>query len=473
MSSRSGKKRRGAARVTDGPGTSTSSIEPDPTAHARSHRASRLRAAIVTGGAAKGLAVAVQLVSIGIAARSLGPEAFGSYLVLASLVAWLGLAAVGVGPGLTQRIALATAKGDSAGQAMAFSSAVTLTGLFVVVVAAVVLFVAWLATSGEASQSAIGSDVRMAAMLLVLATAAQVWLSIVEAAQLGHQEQHLTNVAYAIGLAAVLLVLIATGTVLTTVTAFVAATALPPLVAKAANATWYVARRPYLLTRRISMREAIGVVSTSAAFATVSLGSLASQQFGFLWLAFVAGPAAAVPLGVMLRLNLAAHGLVAVVTQPLWPALADAVARRDSAWARHAYVRSSWLTGTYAAAYALGLVIMGSVLVQVWTGTTVQVPPLMMFLFGLYFVVGVWAHVNAITLVGLGKVWVAAGVLCVEAAVSSVGAVVLTAQFGATGVIVSLLIATALVSATLLPLVVRRSWPVATAFVEPRPGEVR
>lgn len=457
--------------MTGGPSTrSASSVEPDPGAGARNHRSTRLRAAVITGGVAKVLAVAVQLLAIGIAARALGSEAFGSYLVMASLVAWLGLAAVGVGPGLTQRIALATAKEDAAGQATAFSSSVALTAVLVVVVSAVVLIVAWVATAGDQSGSANGSDIRTAALLLVFATAVQVWLSIFEAAQLGHQEQHLTNMSYAVGLASVLFILVVAGPDLTTVTAFVSATAFPPLVAKIANATLYVARRRYLLTRHVSMREATGVLSTSAAFAAISLGSLASQQLGFLWLAFVAGPAATIPLGVMFRLNLAAHGVVAVVTQPLWPAVADAIARHDSAWARRAYGRASWLTGAYAAVYAVGVVTMGSLLIEVWTGTHVEVPPLMMFLFGLYFVVGVWAHVNAITLVGLGKVWVAARVLCVEAFVSILGAALLTAQFGATGVITSLLIATAFVSAILLPLVVRRSWPSGARSVEGHGG---
>jgi O-antigen/teichoic acid export membrane protein len=240
-------------------------------------------------------------------------------------------------------------------------------------------------------------------------------------------------------------------------------------VAKIANAVLYVTRRRYLLTRGVSIRAAAGILSTSLAFAAVSLGSLASQQVGFLWLAHVAGPAAAVPLGVMLRLHAAAFGVVLLVTQPLWPAVADAVARHDSAWARRAYRRASWLTVLYAAAYGVGLVTAGSLLIRVWTGTHVQVPLPMMFLFGLYFIAGVWQHVNAITLVGLGKVWVAARVLCLEAAIASVGAVMLMTPFGAMGVIVAFLVATAAVSGTLLPPLVRRSWPADLRSVGPPP----
>lgn len=455
--------------MTGGPGPIREpSIDADPTARARRHRSARLRAAVVTGGAAKGLSVAVQLVAVGIAVRALGPDAFGSYLVMASLVAWLGLAAVGVGPGLTQRIAIATANDDVAGQATAFSSSVALSGLFVLLGAAAVFIVARVGISSEQSQSALSGDVRMAALVLGLATAAQVWLSVVEAAQLGHQEQYFANVFQALGLACVLVILLTAGPTLGTVTAFVAATACPPLVAKVANAALYVARRRYLLTWHFAIREAASVLSTSMAFAVMSIGSTASQQVGFLWLAFVAGPAATVPLGVMFRLNSAAFGVVYLVTQPMWPAVADAVARHDSVWARRAYRRASWLTVLYAAAYAVGLVTLGSLFVRLWTGPQVEVPQLMMFLFGLYFVVLIWAHVNAITLVGLGRVWVAARVTGLEAVVSILGALLLVAQFGATGVILSLLIATASVSATLLPLVVRRSWPLASRIVEAR-----
>lgn len=430
----------------------------DPTAHARRRRSTRLRAAIITGGAAKGLAVAVQLTAVGIAIRALGPVAFGSYLVMASLVAWLGLAAAGVGPGLTQRIARATANDDVAGQATAFSSSVAVSGLFILVATAAVAVIARVILFGEHATSELDGDVRTAAAVLGMATAAQVWLSVVEAAQLGHQEQYFANVFQAGGLAIVLVILLVAGPAFSTVTAFVTATALPPLLTKLANAMLYLVRRRYLLTRRFSIREAAAVLSTSVGFAAVSLGATASQQLGFLWLAFTAGPAATVPLGVMFRLNSAASGLVALVTQPLWPAVADAVARRDTLWALRAYRRVSRLTVLYAAAYAVGLMALGTTLIQLWTGTYVEIPRLMMFLFGLYFVAGVWAHVNAITLVGLGKVWVAARVTFLEAVVSSLGAVLLVAQFGGTGVILSLLIASAIMSGRLLPVAVRRSW---------------
>jgi O-antigen/teichoic acid export membrane protein len=430
----------------------------DGTAGVRRHRSTRLRAAVVTGGVAKALAVATQLVAIGIAARALRSDELGTYLVMASVVAWLGLAAVGVGPGLTQRIAVANANGDVAGEATAFSSSIALAGLFVVIVSGAVLIVATAATSGGTMQSVVTDDVRTAALILGLATATQVWLSIFEAAQLGHQEQYVANAFYALGLACTLVILLLIGSALATVTAFVGATVVPPLLARIGNAGLYVARRRYLLTRRISMRAARGVLSTSVAFAALSLGSVASQQIGFLWLAHSAGPAATISLGVMFRLNTAAYGVVALVTQPFWPAVADAVARHDSAWARRAYRRASWLTVTFALAYGAGLVTVGPLFIDLWTGAHVVVPPALMLLFAIYFVVGVWAHVNAITLVGLGRVWSAALVLIVEAGLSSGGAILLIGTLGATGVIVALLIATTAISAILLPLLVRRSW---------------
>lgn len=447
--------------MTGGPNSHQAPIDADHMTQARKYRSVRLRAAVATGSAAKGLSFCVQLIAVGVAVRALGSEAFGSYLVMASLVSWLGLAAVGVGPGLTQRIAVATANDDAAGQATAFSSSVALSGLIIIVASACVLTMAGVAISGEQGTTAINADVRTAALVLFLVTAIQVWLSVVEAAQLGHQEQYFANAFQSAGNATVLALLLLGGHSLGTVTAFVVVTACPPLLAKIGNATLYVARRPYLLARHLSIREAAGILSTSIAFAALSLAATASQQLGFLWLAFVAGPAAAVPLGLMFRLNSAASGMVGLLTQPLWPAVADAVARRDLAWARRAYRGASQLTVSYAIAYAVGLGTVGGVFVRAWTGVDLDVPQLLLVLFGLYFVVGVWAHVNAITLVGLGNVWLAARIICLEAIISCAGALLLVAQFGATGVILSLLIATASVSATLLPLAVRWSWPSA------------
>lgn len=440
----------------------------DPPTAPHQRRTKRLRAAVVTGGAAKGLAVAVQLLAVGVAIRTLSPAALGSYLVMASLVAWLGLAAAGVGPGLTQRIAIATANDDVASQAKAFSSSVGLAGILLLLAAVTSITVAQVILFRDPSLSSIEGDIRTAALVLGIATAAQVWLSVVEAAQLGHQEQHVVNVSQSVGLIGVLAILVGAGSGLTTVTAFVVATAGPPLLAKLVNAIVYVAKRRYLLTRDLSLKESMGVLSTSVAFAAVQLGAIASQQVGFLWLAATAGPAATIPLGVMFRLHTAAAGVVGLVTQPMWPAVADAVALRDTSWARRAYRRASWFTVSYAAAYAVGLMTVGNLLVQVWTGSEVAIPPLMMFLFGVYFVVAVWAHVNAITLVGLGEVWIAARVIGIEAVVASVGAILLVGPLGPTGVILATFVASATVGAILLPIAARRSWPAAGDTVRAR-----
>ena len=238
-------------------------VEGDIGAQSRRRRSTQLGAAVATGGAAKALAIVVQLLSVGIAVRALGTQAFGSYLVMASLVTWLGLAAVGVGPGLTQRIAMATANDDPAAQATAFSSSVALSGLLVFSVTAAVFLVARLAISTDQGHTGLTADVRTAASVLFLATAAQVWLSVVEAAQLGHQEQYFANIFQSLGLGVVLSILLVAGPALATVTAFVLVTACPPVVAKVVNAALYTARRRYLLTDT-SPSERLGTSSRRA-----------------------------------------------------------------------------------------------------------------------------------------------------------------------------------------------------------------
>jgi O-antigen/teichoic acid export membrane protein len=424
---------------------------------ARSHRARRVRAAVASGAGAKTLGIAVQLISVGIAARSLRPEALGSYLVIASLVGWLGLAAVGVGPGLTRKIAVLAAAGDRRGQAMAFSSSLSLAAVFLLAAGAAVVLLAR-PVIGNAGHSVSDGDIQTAVAILGLATGLQVWLSVLEAAQLGHLEQHFTNVFQGLGQIGVLVILVAAGPALVTVTAFVIATAIPPLVAKAINAIVYVWRHAYLVTNEVSFRQAGGVLSTSLAFAAVSLGSLASQQFGFLLLAATSGAQSAVPLGVMLRLTYAAFGLVSLVTQPLWPAMADAVARDDAVWARRIYRRVSLGALAYSCTFAAGLAAFGGMGIRAWAGPQVAIQPPMLVLFGLYFIALVWAHVNAITLVGLGRVWAAGGVFLLEAAVSVLGALLLVPSLGELGAVISLLLATSLVSCVLLPRLVGGSW---------------
>src|SRR4029079_16951165 len=82
--------------------------------------------------------------------------------------------------------------------------------------------------------------------LLAMILLAQTLLSVVEAAQLGHQEQHHFN-AMAMGgnltsAAAIVLVAVFAPTVV----GMVAAVGVPPVCFRIANAVWFMRGRPYL-----------------------------------------------------------------------------------------------------------------------------------------------------------------------------------------------------------------------------------
>ncbi len=424
----------------------------------RAQRWRRLRASIATGTLARGLSTVTQLVSVAVAVRQLGPEAFGSFVVISALVGWLGLTSVGVGPGLTRQIAASAAVNDRRTEARAFSSSFVIIGAIGLVGAIVVVAVFQTGEPAIGAVDQLAEDIRSATLLLALLAFGQAWLGVIEAAQLGHQEQYWANGFQATGSITALVLLLTLGSSLHTITEYVLVVIVPIAIARFVNAWLYLRRRTYLLTRHLSVREAAAVAKSSASFAVIQAGSYASQQVGLVWLATVGGVAAAAPLGVMFRLTSAAAGPVALITQPLWPAIADAAARHDPSWARSAYRRTSLALLAYAIAVAVAVVSIGPALLRGWVGTSVHVETSTLALVGAYFVAGVWAHLNAITLVGLGRMWTAAAVICLEATISIAGALLLAGQFGIDGVLAALLAAVTIVSGFLLPLAVSRSW---------------
>jgi O-antigen/teichoic acid export membrane protein len=78
------------------------------------------------------------------------------------------------------------------------------------------------------------------------------------------------------------------------------------------------------------------------------------------------GPEASARMTVALRVCLTALGILAVISQPLWPAFAEAAAKGDSPWIRRSLVRGSLLMMTVAVAGSALLVAAGGPFLRWW-----------------------------------------------------------------------------------------------------------
>ena len=429
-------------------------------------RLRRFRLAVATSLVAKTASLALQFAAIPVALHVLGPASFGLFVTISSLVSWMGLASVGIGPGLTLGIARAVAKADVESERAYFWTSVslmtTISTLLALVVTGAFLVVPASSLTGVADPL-MARDAGTSLVIIGLLSAAQLLLSVVDAARLGYQELHISNLWTLISTGMSFIALLELGSVSRTIAFLIVALNAPPIVVRVLNGGFLLRDHANLRPPRHIFKVGLArqILLVGIGFAAVSLASFLSQQVGLVLLAQREGPQAVAAPGTMLRLIMLASSAVAMLTLPLWPALTDATARAETGWARSAFRRVLTLSLAYSAAVCVTLLLFGQQLVRIWTGGALVMDQTMMMMFALYFPLGVWSHVHAMTLVGLGKIRVTAVVLLVESIIAVVTALVGIPMLGGTAIPLALLGSTAVVSGWLLPLIVARAFAVA------------
>jgi len=444
--------------VTSGPPASPADSPRRP----RPSAAKRIGLATTTGLGAKALGLGAQVVAVAVAVRSLGADGFATYVVIASLVSWMSLAGLGVAPGLTLGVARASATDDRAEEARLFSAALlSMTAVAsILIVGAAVLGVSGIVdelTSGWLGAG--GGDASAAVIVMVLLLAVQLVVVVPEAAQLGLQEQHISNLWAGFGSAAAILAMLVAGGGVTSVTAFVLISQGPQITARATNGILFTVGHRHRLRAAPKMRfwrHARTILGSGAAFAGLSLASYLMLQGGVLVMAATTDAASVALAGVMARgYMLVASGL-SLLTTPTWPAIAGARSRGDVAWVRRTYRVLLGSGLAYATVWAVIVLLGFEDLIGAWTGSEPTSNPALRAFLAAFLVVNAWGHVNAMTLVGLGALGFTALVLIAEAVVVLVIIFAVAPIASVTGYAAALAAGAALVSGWILPLRVFR-----------------
>jgi O-antigen/teichoic acid export membrane protein len=129
------------------------------------------------------------------------------------------------------------------------------------------------------------------------------------------------------------------------------------------------------------------------------------------------GPADVALFGVFISLTVMQLGFVVMLSTPTWPAVAEALARDDKAWARKAAKRL-YLYGTgFALCSALGLIALGPWVLPLWLGKEFSnTDRFLLACYGLYFIAHVWRHLNHTMMIGTGQVSKLVGIQLLESA---------------------------------------------------------
>jgi O-antigen/teichoic acid export membrane protein len=383
-----------------------------------------IRLAVVTSFLSKGGTALLQLLSIPIAVRVLGRDAFGVYSVVNVTLGIVALMQVGIGPALAHGLSGAKARGVEGESRQLASSAFFMTaglaGLAGLLLAAVLarvplpwLFGAEFAGMEDILRPALWTGVVLFLMMFLLNLTDRMREGLLEtsANNLWGAAGNLTAAA-AVGIGIWFI---------PQVWFLVLSVYGAQVLAKLGNTVALWRRHPDVrpawarfdpATAKLLFRDGMAF-SASALVA----GVVEYYLCGFL-VGHHGGPDMIALYGVLVQITILQLGFVMMVSTPTWTAVAEALARGDRPWAKGAALRLYLYGSAFAICAFAGLVLLGPTVFAIWLGEDFAGIPRSLFAcYGFYFVAHVWRHLNHAMMIGTGQVGKLARVQFAESAV--------------------------------------------------------
>lgn len=414
----------------------------------RSRRRDRaLVTTFLTGASLQVSIVLASLLSLPFVTRALSADEFGVLSLLTSLTTILSLADLGVGAALALRLGmLRDLDTDEAGATVttALVFAACTGGALAMAGVVSVAFVPWSAWLGAESvgESAVDAGVLTMAVCAGLYVVAGLGSRILFGLQRGSVANLVTLVAGLLGSAASILAAYAGAPL----AVFVACSLGAPAVVWAMATAWLlVGPRPLVRphfgrTGRVRVRTLAG---QSSAFFVIAATGLVAYQSGPFFAASALGAAAAGVLSVATRLFALVSQFFYPILMQFTPAVAEARAHGDDAWARTRLYRMAGLTGVLATLASGVLVVGGGPLVATVLSAALEPHESLLWALAAWTVFGVATGPWFFYLDAVGLVWSHATMSAVMMFVSLPTAFVLTRAWGISGPVWANLFATA------------------------------
>jgi O-antigen/teichoic acid export membrane protein len=370
----------------------------------------RIFQAVLTSLAGRGVGVIVSLISIPLTVRYLGAERYGVWVTVSTLLAWLNIADLGLGSGLTNALSECYGK-DRRDLAQSYVATTfwVLVGVGGALGGAFLITWPWLDwpalfnVHSAQARAEVGPAMALAIAIFLL----NFPLSIVVKIYGAYQEGAIANSWATAGNLASLLALIAATRVEGGLVWLVVAVSGTLLLVTAANALWLFWRHKPWLKPRVSAirRESVRrLVGTGGMFFVLQIASLLILQTDNVIIAHYLGARQVTPYSVAWRLFSYSTLPQVLIFNALWPAYGEAFTRRDTAWIKRTLRANALFSIVSTALLAAPLVLFGQIIIELWAGGD-AVPP-----FTVLAWMGCWsllfAAMNTTTCIlnGLGRV---------------------------------------------------------------------
>jgi O-antigen/teichoic acid export membrane protein len=399
------------------------------------------RAAMTTmsSGMSRAVSMLAGLITVPLTFRYLGPERYGLWMVMVSMIGTMGFADLGIGNGLVNTISEAHGRDDHSMAKEYVSSAFVMLSAIaaLLAVAAVVAypFLPWMrmfnVKSAEVAAEGSRAIVVMYAWFVI-----SIPLGVVGHVQWGLQRGFVSQVVGMVGglagLAITLVVIMLRGSLVW----LVLGSTVGSIGSIGANA-WVLFRAdPWLLPSWHAFRldAAKKILNLGLMFFVLQCAGVLAYTSDNIVIAQVMGAAAVAAYAVPQKLFNPVSQVFGMAVAPLWPAYGEAIARGDVAWVRRTFRGSLLLVLVILVPSCTILALAGPWILRVFFGKALHAPVSLLIVLGTWVVI---AAVSSATSTMLN----AAGILKPQAAIAMIAAssnllvsVLLTRRLGVIGV---------------------------------------
>ena len=373
------------------------------------NRSRLLRLSVFSSLFGKGFSVLTQLLALPLAASALGLERFGLYAMIASVFVAANMLTAFVSTSLSIRIVSATAKQVKHREVQLFSTAL----IFVIFEAAVIgillqvvlnfIDINYIFGLGSSIYTA---DLKNAIFAISFLIPLNIIFSLSESVRSGHQEQFVNNLLTAVANIGVIYSLFLVKSHPSICNLVIAVYGVP-ITARVINMALLLRGRPYLLPhfRLASYKVLRSLITIGAGFVLMQIGSFAFQQFPIIYIGRQTGANHAAYFMAMMQVISISGSLLIVFTQPLLPALSDALVRKDFKWIGKSYQLMLKNVAIYISIVAVLIGLFGEAIIEILLKNNVAIDPITQCLWATFFFIVAIEHIGYTYLAGLGKVW--------------------------------------------------------------------
>jgi O-antigen/teichoic acid export membrane protein len=415
----------------------------------------------VASGAARVIGLLASLITVPLTFRYLGPERYGLWMVLISIISVMSFADFGIGNGLINAISEAYGKDDRhLAKEYITSASVMLLGIaaFLALVGAVGYpLVPWMRLFNVKS-GAVAAEGAQAFLVLYCWFALSVPLGVITRAQAGLQQGYFPQIVGAFGSILSLLALLWVIALKGSLALLVFASTFGTIAATVVNGWILFREHPWLVPAWHAYRanSAVKIFKLGLMFFVLQCAFTVAYTSDNIVIAQILGAASVAAYAVPQKLFSFVSMVVGVAITPLWPAYGEALARGDVTWVRRAFLGSLWLGLAITVTACTLLAIAGPWILKVAVGKSLHAP------MSLLIVLAVWGVVSAVsvvisTLLNGAGVLKAQTVVVVIASLSNLAlSIFLTRRLGVMGVCLGSIITQLAISIPLFLWLIRK-----------------